>query len=838
VTPSLPLPERAQVVVVGGGNIGASVAYHLTRLGVRDVLVVERHELTSGTTWHAAGLITSAGMADETSLWMARYSRDLYARLEAETGHSTGFRAIGHLHLATNPERLETLRRESAWQRGMGVDNVEISPTELAAIWPVGRTDDVLAAFHVADEGRADPVGCATALAKGAKAGGARVVEGVRVTGFELDGHATIGLWGAGAEGRRVRAVLTDHGRVECETVVLAAGLWSRQVAALAGVDVPLQAAEHYYLLTDPVPGVHRDLPVVEDPDRYAYYREEAGGMLVGLFEPVAGPWHVDGAPEDFAFGTLPPDWDRVGDCLAGAMERIPSLDGVGIRTFFCGPESFTADVHPLLGPTPEVDNLFVAAGLNSLGILLGGGVGSVVAQWVVDGVPPVDVTHYGVERALPHETTRRFRAERTVEQLGALFGDAAFPAWQPATARDVRRSPLHERLAAAGARFGVSAGWEYPLWFAPAGTDPRDVPVTRSWGRQAFHAFVEAEHRAVREAVGVLDLSLMSTFLVQGRDAAAVLDRVSAGDVAGDVGRVVYTQWLDERGGILADVTVTRLADDELLVVSSDVTHRRVAAMLRRARRDDEHASVTDVTSGTALLSVQGPRSRALLARLSPDDVCDAAWPYLTARRLEVGPGRVLALRVTYVGELGFELHVPADVAVAVWDALLDAGGDLGVRPVGLAAMESLRLEKGYRDYGIDIENTDGVVEAGLGFAVALDKASAFAGRDAVLAARADRSRRMVHVLLEDPEPLLHGGEPLLHKGSWVGYLRAGAFGHTLGAGVGLAMCRRDDAGTDGVTAAWLADGGFEVDIAGRRVAARLSLRPFYDPDRSRIRG
>jgi 4-methylaminobutanoate oxidase (formaldehyde-forming) len=517
-------------------------------------------------------------------------------------------------------------------------------------------------------------------------------------------------------------------------------------------------------------------------------------------------------------------------------MERVPSLDGVGVRTFFCGPESFTPDLHPMLGPAPEVDNLFVAAGLNSLGILLGGGVGSVVAQWVVDGAPPVDVTHYGVERALPHETTRRFRAERTVEQLGALFGDAAFPAWQPTSARGVRRTPLHDRIAAAGARFGVSAGWEYPLWFAPPGTDPAGVEVTRSWDRQSWHAFVAAEHRAVREAVGVMDMTLMSTFLVQGPDAAALLDRVSAGAVAGDVGRVVYTQWLDDRGGILADVTVTRLADDEMLVVSSDVTHRRVAAMLRRARQDGEHAVVTDVTAGTALLSVQGPRSRDLLARLSPDDVTDAAWPYLSARRLEVGYARVLALRVTYVGELGYELHVPADLAVSVWDSLFAAGADLGIRPVGLAAMESLRLEKGYRDYGIDIENTDGVVEAGLGFAVALGKAAPFTGRDAVVAARGDRRTRMVHVLLDDPEPLLHGSEPLLHQGSWVGYVRAGAFGHTLGASVGLAMVERDD--PDGVTAAWLADGGFEVDVAGRRVPARCSLRPWYDPDRKRILG
>ncbi len=820
------LPSRAEVVVVGGGNIGCSIAYHLTRLGRRDVLLLERHELTSGTTWHAAGLITCAGMVDETSLWMSRYSRDLYSRLEAETGHSTGFRPIGHIHLATNEHRLETLRREAGFVRGFGVDNVELSATEVAGLWPIGDTSDVLAGFYIADEGRADPVGVATSMARGARQAGATIAEGVSVTGFERAGD-------------RVVAVLTDRGRVECDTVVLAAGLWSRQLGALAGVDVPLQAAEHYYVLTDPVDGVHRDLPVVEDPDRYAYYREEGGGMLVGLFEPVAGPWRVDGAPADFAFGTLPPDVDRVAECLAGAIARIPRLADAGIRTFFCGPESFTADVHPLLGPTPEVANVVVAAGLNSLGILLGGGVGSVIASWVVDGVPPVDVAHYSIERALPHEATRRFRRERTVEQLGVLFGDGAFPTFQPRTARGVRRSPLHGRLEAAGARFGVSAGWEYPQWYLPAdaaaaGRRAEDVSVCPSWRRQESFAYTAAEHHAVRESVGLLDMSLMSSFTVSGPDAASLLDQLSAGAVDGPVGRVVYTPWLDPRGGIVADVTVTRTRDEGFLVVCSDVTHRRVETMLRRGALASPGTTVRDVTSARALICVQGPRSRELLARLSPDDVGDAALPYLSARRLEVGYARCLVLRVTYVGELGYELHVPADLAVSVWDELVEAGADLGVRPVGLDAMSSLRLEKGYRDFGLDIDNTDNPVEAGLGFAVAFDKPAEFTGKAAVLAARGERSRRMVHVLLRDPEPVLFGGEPLLCGGRWVGYVRAGAFGHTLRASVGLAMAEH----AEGVTAAWLAGDGFEVDVAGERVAAQVSLRPFYDPDRLRVRG
>ena len=554
---SVSLPQRAQVVVVGGGVIGSSVAYHLAHLGVRDVLVLERHELTAGTTWHAAGLITSAGMTDETSLWMARYSRDLYTRLEAETGHSTGFRDIGHLHLACDQQRLETLRRERAFQRGFGVDNVELSPAEVAELCPIVRVDDVLAASYVADEGRADPVGVATAMAKGARALGATVVAGVSATGIR-------------AAAGRVAAVLTDQGEVECDTVVLAAGLWTQDLARRCGIDVPLQAAEHYYLLTEPMPGVTRNLPVVEDPDRYSYYREEAGGLLVGLFEPQGAAWQLDHPLTDFAFGTIEPDWDRMMPYLERAMWRYPGLEAVGLRTLFCGPESFTPDVHPLLGPVPEILGVHVAAGMNSLGILSGGGAGSVVAQWIVDGRPPVDVTHYCVERALPYETTRRFRGERVLESLGVLFGDGVWPSFQWRSGRGVRRSVLHDKLADLGARFGQSAGWEYPLYFG----DPSQAPsgIEPTWQRTASFPYVAQEHRAVREAVGVMDMSLMSKFLVQGPDAGTVLNRLSVSQVDAEPGRVVYTQWCDVDGGILADLTVTKVGDGRFLVVSSGV--------------------------------------------------------------------------------------------------------------------------------------------------------------------------------------------------------------------------------------------------------------------------
>ncbi len=812
------VPARAQVVIVGGGVIGCSIAYHLSLLGCTDVVVLERHALTAGTTWHAAGLITSAGMTDETSLFMARYSRDLYARLEAETGHSTGFREVGHISLATNADRLESLRRSSAWMHGFGVPDTEISASEVAELWPLLRTDDVLAGFLVADEGRADPVGVAMSLAKGARSRGVQVIEGVGATGVAT-------------RAGRVEAVLTDCGRIETELVVNAGGLWAGPFGALAGVQVALQAAEHYYLITDAVPGMSADLPVVEDADRYGYYRPEGDGMLVGLFEPVAAPWKLDGAPHDFAFGTIDPDWERMAPFLSHAMDRIPALADIGVRLFFCGPESFTADVHPLLGPAPEVDGYWVAAGMNSLGILLGGGVGTVMAHWIVDGVPPVDITGYAIDRTAAHETSRRFRADRTVEQLGVLFGDGWYPTFKHRTARGIRRSVVHDRHVAAGAHFNASFGWEFPEWFA---VDEQPAPVIPGFHRQPSHALVGREHRAVREAVGVLDMSLMAKLSVQGPAAAAVLSRLSANDVDREVGKVVYTQWLDTSGGIAADVTVSRVGPDKFLVVASDVIQRRIEPMIRRALLPGEVAVVTDVTSATTLLSVQGPASRTLLGRLTDADLSNDSFPYLTARQIHVGYAPVLACRVTYVGELGYELHVPTEYALGVYDDLMAAGAGLGVRPVGLSAMAGLRLEKGYRDMGVDIDNTDDPLSAGLGFAVAWAKPGGFVGREALLRLRAEGppKRRVVGIRVDDPGADLFGGEPVLHGGQWVGYVRAAAYGHTLGGPVGLAQveCR------SGVSATWLEAGDFEVVSPRHHLPAVLQLAPFYDPRRLRI--
>jgi heterotetrameric sarcosine oxidase gamma subunit len=811
------LPERARVVIVGGGVIGTSIAYHLATLGWSDVVLLERDVLTSGTTWHAAGLITSAGMVDETALFMSRYSRDLYERLEQETGLSTGFRAVGHISVATNPDRMDALRREAKFVHGFGVEDQELSTAEIAALWPMLRTEDVVGGFYVADEGRADPVDVAMSLARGARTRGVTIVEGVPATGVT-------------SAGGRVTGVVTDQGTIEADYVVNCGGIWARQFGALAGVDVPLQAAEHCYLITEPMEGIHRDLPVIEDPDCYGYFRPEGDGLLVGLFEPEAAPWSLDGVPAGSSFVELALDFDRLAPFLDRAMARVPALADTGIRKFFCGPESFTSDVHPLLGPAPELDNYFVAAGLNSLGILLGGGVGTVLAQWIVDGEPPVDVTGYAIDRTAPHESTRRFRQERTTEQLGVLFGDAVYPSWRPKTARGMRRSVLHDRFVAAGAHFNTSAGWEFVEWFE----GDRPLPLQPGFGRPASFGLVAEEHRAVRERVGIMDMTLMAKFVVQGRDAATVLSRLSANHVDREVGRVVYTQWLYPSGGIAADLTVTRLGPEKFLVVTSDIIQRRMEPMVRRATRADEHCVVTDVTSGTMLLSVQGPCSRTLLRRLSSADLSNESFPYLSARSIDVGHAQVLALRVTYLGELGYELHVPTEYGPGVYDALMDAGADLGVRPVGLSAMAGLRLEKGYRDLGVDIDNTDNPLEAGLGFAVAFDKPGGFTGREALLALRDRAPYRslLVSLLVEDPDVDLFGNEPVLLNGSWIGYVRAAAYGHTLGGAVGLASVDHDD----GVTKAWLDAGRFQVWTPDGDRAVRLSAVPLYDPARHRI--
>ncbi len=824
-TPGTPtVPDRARVVVVGGGAIGTSVAYHLALEGERDVLLLERDRLTSGTTWHAAGLMTTFGSFSETSTAMRLYSRALYARLEAETGLSTGFRPVGLVEAAADRERLEEYRRVAAFQRIHGLEVEEIGPSEMAALFPLARTDDLLAGFHVPGDGRVNPVDLTMSLARGARRRGVRVVEGVSVTGIRTEPAGAL---------RQVTGVRTTAGDVACEAVVVCAGMWTRELMAGLGVVVPNQAAEHYYLVTDTIEGIDPDGPVFEDPASYGYYREEGGGLMVGLFEPRAAPWSLDGVPATSSFRTLPPDWDRMAPYLERAMDRVPITHEVGIRTFFCGPESFTPDLAPVVGEAPGLAGCFVVAGLNSVGILSAGGLGRIVAHWVATGAPDVDVTGFAATRTRPEQAGRAYRAARTTEVLGTVYA-AHTPGTELTSARGVRRSPLHAALAAQGAWFRDVSGWESPDWYAGPGVSPA---VTPTWGRAPWFAHWAAEHRAVREEVGLLDMSFMARLWVSGPDAGAVLSRVSAGDVDGPCGVITYTPWLDASGRIRADLTVTKLEEDRFLVVASDTAHGSALDWLRR-HLGDARAEVFDGTSGLAQLNLHGPRAREVLSSVTSADLSDAAFPFRAARWIDVGLARALAVRITYVGELGWELHVPTEMAGHVHETLVAAGAAHGLRHVGLRALGSLRLEKAYRDFGHDIDNTDDVVSAGLGFAVRLDKPGGFVGRDAVLALTEAGvpPRRLVQVLLADPDPLLHHGEPVLRDGRPVGSVRSGSYGWTLGGAVGLALVQTPDGSP--ATRDWLDAGAWEVDVAGRRIPAVTSLRPLYDPSGARVRG
>ncbi len=817
------LPTHVQVVIIGGGIIGCSIAYHLTKLGWRDIVLLERSQLTAGTTWHAAGLVSSGGFRTETTIKMAKYTVDLFARLGKETGQDTGFSPIGHLELACNMEELDSIRRAADFGRGFGIDIEEVSASQIQKMWPLMDTSDVVAGIYTAQDGRTNPVDTTMALAKGAKMGGARIFEDTKVTGIK-------------SKNGRVTGVVTSKGDIEAEYVVNCAGMWARELGKLAGVNVPLHAAEHYYLITEPIEGMHRELPIVEESGAYAYYREEHGGLLVGVFEPVAGPWGMvrpgglGGIPENFSFGEIPPDWDRLMPYLDKAMDRIPVSKNAGVHVLFCGPESFTPDLGPLMGEAPELKNFYVAAGFNSLGILLGGGAGQIMAQWIVDGLPSVDVSEINIERMSPFQNNPKYLRDRTVEILGWMF--TTWPNYQATKARNACKSALHDRLADAGACFFEYSGWEYPEWFAPEGVEP---VVKYSWGRQNWFHYAAAEHKAAREGVVLMDLTLMSKILVQGRDAEKALNRICANNVSVSVGRCVYTQWLNERGTIEADLTVTRLAEDSFMVVLSPSILTHVATWLKRNISPDAHVFVTDVTSAYNIISIQGPKSRQLLSELTTKNMSNEAFPYRTLQEIDMGYALVKALRLSYVGELGWELYVPTEFTLHVYDMLLEVGQAVELKHAGLSALDSLRLEKGYRDYGNDIDNVDTPLEVGLGFFVDFDKPGGFIGREALLRQKegGNLEMRLVQFLLEDPEPLLHGGETVIRNGKRVGYIRTGGYGHTLCGSVGLGQVENEA----GVTVDYVNSGSYEIEVAGECYPAKASLRPMYDPQNKRVR-
>ncbi len=811
-------PVSAKVVIIGGGVIGCSTAYHLAKLGWTDIVLLERAQLTAGTTWHAAGLVEAGGFFDETTLEMAKYSLELYGSLEAETGLSTGYKPVGMIEFANTQSRLEGHRRIGVFSRHFGVPTEEITPEKLKALWPLAKTDDVLAGFLTHSDGRANPVDVTLALAKGARMRGVKMFEETAVLGLKKDG-------------RRVSTVVTERGEIQCEYVVNCAGMWAREVGKLAGVNVPLQPAEHYYLITEPIEGVKADLPVLVDLDKYAYYREETGGILLGLFEPVAAPWALKGIPKDFSFGEIQPDWERMGPYIEEAMERTPKLKNVGIKKFFCGPESFTPDLSPLMGLAPELDNFYVAAGFNSLGILLGGGAGKVMAHWIVDGVSDTDITAIDIARMLPFQNSPNYLKDRIVEILGFLF-EEPYPNKYFQRARNVRRSAFHDRLSQAGAYFAEYAGWESPDWFAPKGVEPK---VEYSWGRQNWFEYSAAEHRAVRDNVAMLDYSVMGKLLIQGRDAEKYLNRICANNIAVPVGQCVYTQWLNETGTIEADLTVTRLAEDQFLVLAGDKSLPAVQAWLRRHVSADAHVFITNITSAYSVLNIQGPRSRDFLSSVTHADMSNAAFPYLTTQEIDIGYALVRALRVTYMGELGWELYIPTEFSLHVFDTLMEAGADFDLKLFGLQALNSLRIEKAYRDYGGDIDNTDSPLEVGLSYFVDFDKPGGFIGRDALLRRKeAGLKYRMVQFLLEDPQPMLYHGEVIYRDRVAVGHLMSGGYGHTLGAAVGVGPVEN---GGETVTNDYITSGKYEIDIAGKRYSAKASLRPMYDPKLEKVR-
>ncbi len=811
------IPSKARAVVIGGGVSGCSVAYHLAKAGWTDVVLLERRKLTSGTTWHAAGLIGQLrGSANMTRL--AKYSRDLYIRLEAETGVATGMRQVGSISVALTAERHEELLRNATIARIFGVDVAEISPAEAKAMYPHLNIGDVVGAVHLPGDGQCDPANIAMALAKGARMQGVKIFEMTKVTRVTTAAGRVTGVDWETAEGA---------GHIDADVIVNCGGMWGRELAAQNGVTLPLHACEHFYLVTEPVAGIESNLPVLRVPDECAYYKQDAGKMMLGAFEPKAKPWGMDGIRPDFEFDTLPEDWDHFMPILEKAMNRLPLFQTAGIHTFFNGPESFTPDDRYYLGEAPEVKGYWIAAGYNSIGIVSSGGAGQALAEWITHGEPPFDLWEVDIRRAQPFQRNRRYLKERVTETLGLLYADH-FPYRQVVTARGVRRSPIHEHLKARGAVFGEVAGWERANWFANPG---QEREYRYSWKRQNWFENQKAEHLAVRNGVGLFDMTSFGKIRVEGREAAKFLNRVCSAEVDVEPGRIVYTMFLNERGGIEADLTVTRLSETAYLLVVPGATFQRNLDWLRRTVGDD-FAVITDVTAAESVLCVMGPKARDLMARVSPNDFSNEAHPFGTAREIEIGMGLARAHRVTYVGELGWELYVSADQTAHVFETLDEAGAELGLKLCGLHTLDSCRIEKAYRHWGHDITDEDHVLEAGLGFSVRTKK-DGFIGRDAVLRKKdAGLARRMVQFRLEDPEPLLFHNEAVVRDGEIVGPVTSGNYGHFLGGAIGMGYVPCKGESEEQVLAST-----YEIEVAGVRHRAIASLAPMYDPKSERVR-
>ncbi|NML76094.1 FAD-dependent oxidoreductase [Rhizobium sp. S-51] len=810
------LPSHAQIVVIGGGIIGCSTAYHLVRDHKADVILLEQGTLTSGSTWHAAGLVGQLRSSASITR-VLKYSVDLYKGLEAETGLATGWKMTGCLRLATNQDRWTEFRRLATTAGSFGMEMHLVSPEEVKRMWPLMNVDDLVGASWLPTDGQASPSDITQSLARGARMHGAKIVENVRVTGFEMkDG--------------RILKVKTTLGDIACEKVVNCAGQWARQVGDMAGINVPLQPVKHQYIITEKIDGLSTDAPTIRDPDRLTYFKEEVGGLVMGGYEPNPQPWTTGDVPNEWAFRLFDDDFDHFEQHMTQAIERVPALEKVGVKQMINGPESFTPDGNFILGVAPECKNMFVGAGFNAFGIASGGGAGWVLAQWVVDGEAPLDLWVVDIRRFAGMHRDRQWVLDRTLEAYGKHY-TIGFPHEEYESGRPRLVSPLYERLKTHGAVFGSKLGWERPNWFAPAGSETKDV---YSMGRQNWFFAVGEEHAHVREAVGVFDQSSFAKYEVSGPDAAKALDWICANDVSKPVGRLTYTQLLNTRGGIEADLTVARFGEDKFYIVTGTGFRTHDFGWIDDHIPAGMDVTFTDVTEDWGTLSLMGPKARDVLAAVTDSDVSNAAFPFGHAREIAIAGHAVRALRVTYVGELGWELHVPIGAIGEVFDALMEAGKVHGIRPIGYRALESLRLEKGYRAWGSDITPNDTPFEAGLGWAVKLRKNTDFNGRRTLEGLQdAPLKKRLAGFTVDNPDIVLVGRETILRNGEPVGYLTSGGFGYTIGKNIGYGYVRN----AEGVSDDYLLDGAYELVVAMEKTPAKIHLGPLFDPAMERIK-
>lgn len=817
-------PAHARVVIIGGGVSGCSTAYHLAKRGWKDVVLLERKQLTSGTTWHAAGLVGQLRSSINLTR-MAKYSAELYLNLEKDTGIATGMRQCGSITVALTQDRYQELLRNAAMAKAFGVEVEMIDVPTLKKIYPHLNTDGAVGAAHLPGDGQCDPANIALALAKGARMNGVSIFEHTKVKDVITKDGQVKGVSWQNNDG--------SEGTIHADIVVNTGGMWGRDLAAQSGVSLPLHACEHFYIVTEPIPELGT-LPVMRVPDEYAYYKEDAGKILLGAFEPVAKPWGMKdkngkgGIPEDFCFDQLPEDFAHFEPILEMAINRLPILSTAGIHTFFNGPESFTPDDSFYLGEAPFLKGYFIAAGYNSIGIVSSGGAGHALAHWIDEGHPPFDLWGVDIRRAMPFQRNRLYLKNRVTETLGLLYADH-YPYRQKATARGVRRSPLHEHLKQAGAVFGEVAGFERANWFADAG---QKSEYHYGWGRQNWFNNNEREHMAVRESIGLFDMSSFGKIRVDGADALPFMQRLCANQMDVANGKIVYTQMLNEKGGIESDLTVTRLDKQSYFLVVPAATLQRDLSWLARHRLADERVVINDISAGEAVIVLMGPNVRSLLADISPDDFGNEAFPFGSAREVEMGMGITRAHRVSYVGELGFEFYVSSDQAAHIFETIQVAGRGHGLKLCGLHALDSCRIEKAYRHFGHDITDEDHVLEAGLGFAVKPKKGE-FIGRQAVLdKQQAGLSRQLVQFRLLDPNPLLFHNEPIIVKGKTISYLTSGNYGHALKGAIGLGYVP-----CQGISDQELLAETYHIDVAGQLFEAEASLKPLYDPTSARMK-